>query len=451
MVKPQKLLRKEYILLFVLLFSVRANADIHFSPLFDYRSDEETKDIDALGPIFSYGHTPEKKSFSIRPLISYQRTPEQTSWHFLYPLFRYERGREETKFSLLLLANKERGYTEIFPFFWGKTKDGERYRGFFPFYGKFRDRFGKDEITFTLWPIYTFSREGELRTYRFFGPIFTYHKGSGRKAIKFLPFYGRDEKEGEFYKRFYLWPIIIHQRTDLDTSPKYYFSVFPFYISQKTLFSRSTTILWPFFYFYRCGDYRRWDFPWPFFSWAKGDHRKEIKFLPLFSYKRTKKLKSFYILYPLYKHELDTTIGEKIVTDYFVFFNRYERRYDKEGKPTLKLFKFLPIFYYRSQAEQVKSYFPAILPIEHEGFERNITPLLRIYYHESGLGYEYTNLLWGTYRYKKTEELESKHFSFLLGLEKRANYKKVSLLAGIFQYITEKERRYFKIFYLLKF
>ena len=438
------------IFLFTILSFTEVYASIHLSPLFDYQSNKVVKDIDALGPIFSYHYGPKKIELSIRPIMSYQKTPERVSWHFLYPLLRYERG-EETKFSLLLLVNKEKDYTEIFPFFWGKTRNNERFGGVFPFYGKFKDRFGRDEISFFLWPIYTFSRDGEIRTHRLFLLLFTCHRGGGRKAIKFFPFYGRDDKEGEFHKRYYLWPIIIYQRTDLDTSPKYYFSIFPFYISQRTPFSRSLTILWPFFYYYRCGNYKRFDLPWPFFGFARGDHRKEVKVLPLFSYKRKKGIKSFYAPYPIYKHELDTTTGEKIVTDYFFFFNRYERRYDKEGRPTLKFFKFWPLFYYKSKDGQVKSYFPAILPIEHEGFERNIAPLLRIYYHKRDLDSEYTSLLWGTYRHMKTRELESRHFSFLLGIERGKNYKKVSLLAGLFQYIKEKGEKHVKIFYLLKF
>lgn len=439
--------------MFVSLFPLRTYADIYLSPLFNYQSGKETKKVDALGPFFSYYHTPEKRGWAIRPLISYQRAPGKTSWHFLYPIIRYEKKNGEKRYFVPFFIKKPgKNYTEIFPFFWGKTKQGEKYGGFFPIYGRFREQFNRDEITFVLWPIYTYSRKDKEKTYRIIWPLFTYRTGGRRKAIKFFPFYGKDERKGEFSKRYYLWPIIFNQYTDLDTSePKHYFSIFPFYISQKSPSSRDLTILWPFFHFYRRDDYRSWDAPWPIFGKSKGPNHKELRILPFYSYKKTKNIKSFYILYPLYKHELDTNTEEKIVTDYYVFFNRYERRYNKEGELTLKLFKFWPIFYYRSQAGEVKSYFPAILPIEHEGFERNIAPLLRIYYHESGLGYEYTNLLWGTYRYKRTEELESRHFSFLLGIEKRPNYKKVSLLAGIFQYIREEKSRYFKIFYLLKF
>ena len=91
------------------------------------------------------------------------------------------------------------------------------------------------------------------------------------------------------------------------------------------------------------------------------------------------------------------------------------------------------------------------MPIEHEGFERNIAPLLRIYYHKRDLDSEYTSLLWGTYRHMKTRELESRHFAFLFGIEKGKNYKKVSLLAGLFQYVKEKGKKHVKIFYFLKF
>ncbi len=438
---------------FVIIFvsvSVSISATIDFSPLFYIRIGKHEKRVDLLGPFLSFYKTETKSGWAIRPILSYEKTVRKSSWHFIYPIFRYEKKKGERRGFLPFLVNKgEKNYTEIFPFYWGRSKNG-KYFGFFPFYGKFRDRFDRDKITFFLWPLYLYSKKGDTKTYRILWPIFTYKHGGGEKAFKIFPIWGFDKKEGKYSKGYFLWPIIFYKKSDLDTAwPKSLFSIFPLYISKKSPNSRSTTILWPFFRFYKRENYRSFDAPWPIFGMSRGKDRKEFRLIPLYTYKKTKNLKSFFVLYPLYKHELDTSYGRKIVTDYFLIIDRYERRYDKNGKLISKTMKFWPFFYYSSDRIEAKSSFPSIFPIDDYGFERNYGPVFRIYLYKKSPHYKYTNILWGTYRHKVEGENESRSLSFVFSSERRKDYKKISILAGLLQYIVKRGKKSLKLLYFL--
>ncbi|AMM41294.1 conserved hypothetical protein, secreted [Candidatus Desulfofervidus auxilii] len=446
-----------YLFLCILvLLPLQASSEISQSPLLNYYVSEETKSIEAVGPFFSYQKGPEFKTFAFRPFFSYEKTPQGLSWDILYPLIRYRRDNWGKRFQLLPLINQEErhqgeSYKEYFPVFWGKTKTGEKYGGIFPIYGKYKQRFDRDEIKFVLWPFYISSKKADSHTYRFLWPFFSYHKGAGRKGFKFLPLFGYDRKQGEFSKYFFLWPIFLYQKTKLNTSePHTYFSVFPFYISDKSPVSYSYTFLWPFFRVHHYKEYRHYDFPWPILGWSKGKDYYAFRFLPFYIHEKDKEKESTYWLYPLYKHQIEQGKKETIVTDFFLVFDRYERRYDKTGNQTLKLARFWPFYYYKAENNHIKAYFPAILPIEHPGFERNIAPILRIYYHERNAQKSYTNWFWGLYTHKKNKERETYHLFPLFNYEKKEEEKKLSFLAGILQIRSLEQKKYIKIFYFLK-
>jgi len=446
-----------YLFLCILvLLPLQASSEISQSPLLNYYVSEETKSIEALGPFFSYQKGPEFKTFAFRPFFSYEKTSKTISWDILYPLIRFRKDNWGKRFQVFPLINQgERyqggSYKEYFPVFWGKTETGQRYGGFFPIYGKYKQRFDRDEIKFILWPLYISSKKADSHTYRFLWPFFSYHKGAGRKGFKFLPLYGYDRKQGEFSKYFFLWPIFLYQKTKLNTpEPHTYFSVFPLYISDKSPVSYSYTFLWPFFRIHHYKEYRHYDFPWPILGWSKGKDYYAFRFLPFYIHEKDKEKESTYWLYPLYKHQIEKDKKETIVTDFFLVLDRYERRYNKAGNQTLKLARFWPFYYYKAQKGYVRTYFPAILPIEHPGFERNIAPILRIYYHERDAHKSYTNWFWGLYTHRKNKDRETYHFFPLFNYDKKGEEKKLSLLAGILQIETSEQKKYIKIFYFLK-
>lgn len=430
------------------MLPLTAWADINTAPLFAYQSWASERDIAALGPFFYDSISPKIKTWGIRPLFSYLKTSKGIEWDILYPLVRYKKTPTGTEFSLFPFIRLNNNYKEFFLFFKGETESGESYGGFFPLYGKMKQRFGKDEINFFLWPLYIHSKEKDFETWHILWPFFTWHRGEKRRAFKFLPLYGYDIKEGEFEKHFFLWPIFIYQKTGLNLSePTTYFSIFPLYISKTTTALHSYTFLWPFFSIYRYKDYRHYDFPWPLFSLTKGKNEEGFSLLPLVKYEKGLDHESVFLFYPVYKYQIEKKNKQKIITNYFFFVDRYEKRYDAHGKVFLKLAKFWPFFYYKSEKGKVKAYFPAIIPIEDAGFERNLCPILRLYYHEKDTaGNSYTNWFWGLYTHRKLGSKESYHLFPLFNLTKEPNRKSLSLLGGLIQV----ENKHLRLFYFLK-
>ena len=126
---------KRFLLLICFWFatSFSVYADINTAPLFRDQVWHKEKEIDALGPFFSYASSPKHKLFALRPFFSYERHGQTTYWDIFYPLIWYKKNSSDTSFCFFPFINIGTNYKEIFPFFWGKTKEGEEYVVFFLF------------------------------------------------------------------------------------------------------------------------------------------------------------------------------------------------------------------------------------------------------------------------------------------------------------------------------
>lgn len=435
-----------------------------FPPLFDYRAEGETESLDIAGPFYSHRHSHNRSEWAFRPFISKYEDKDKgiCEYQFLYPLGKYRRTKERRYIQFIPFVKsgeylaerrKKAKASEFFPVFWGTTEDGEKYGGFFPFYGTFKNRFGRDRMTFFLWPLYSSSREDDTTTYKFMWPFFSYTTGKNRKGFRIWPLYGYDKKDGVYLKRFVLWPFFIHQKTHLDTdNPKDFFAIFPLYVSIKSKSERSRTALFPLFTFYERDrdNFRQRTYPWPILTYAKGDGYESRNVLPLYSWQKKEGYKSFYVLSPIYKHEVEWDKNSNTVTDYLFLINKYERKTFKEENGKAKILRFWPLFYYRVKKEgDVRFDFPHIIPIENEGFDRNYGPLFHIYqYRKDANGNEQSKFLWGLYTYRKRGLSESRNLSFIASYKKDMEFKKFSLLKGLFEYQSKEGTNSLRFLYL---
>jgi hypothetical protein len=92
--------------------------------------------------------------------------------------------------------------------FIGETEEGEDYAGLFPLIGRLLKRYGKDEIHFYLWPLYSDSLSEGARTRNFLWPFFSFTSGEKKKGYRIWPIYGRKEEVGVSTQAFLLWPIL---------------------------------------------------------------------------------------------------------------------------------------------------------------------------------------------------------------------------------------------------
>jgi hypothetical protein len=133
-----------------------------------------------------------------------------------------------------------------------------------------------------------------------------------------------------------------------------------------------------------------------------------------------------------------------------LLINKYQKKEFKKESRNAKSIRVWPLFYYnREKEDAIKFCFPEVIPLENEGFERNISPLFRLYeYNRDSHGNTESKLLWWLYRHKKSNTKELFEIAFLLDYEKEKDMSIFSFLKGIFEYKQGKEKKSIKLLYL---
>jgi len=227
--------------------------------------------------------------------------------------------------------------------------------------------------------------------------------------------------------------------------------VFPLYVSSTSSKRVSRSVIWPFFnYTYDEVDhYTQWDFPWPFIQWAKGDEKSIFRIFPFYGRKHWEDRKSGYILWPLYwyDHQEDERY-QKLINRYLLLSKDQTEVWKDEGKQA-RILRIWPLFYYRQNKEGAKQiYFPALIPIDDEGFDRNWGPLLRLYeYYRSPDGEMESKFLWGFYVHRQNAYRELYELSFILTYYRAEDQFYFSLLKGLLEYRADGPKRTLRLLY----
>ncbi|MBI4496262.1 MAG: hypothetical protein HY697_04930 [Deltaproteobacteria bacterium] len=435
----------------------------NFAPLLLHSAGEEKEETesDLLGPFLTYRRKGPEKELAFRPFFYWKEGEKESFVEYLYPLGKYHRDERQVHSYLMPFFNHRRDLTadgqrrserNFFLVFWGESEEGERYGGFFPLYGTLKKRLGKDELSFVLWPIYSDSREGENRTYNFLWPIFTFSSGGGREAFKIWPLYGRESDAGRFEKTYYLWPIFHFQKRDMDTAqPTTIRMVFPFYVSYSSPQRVSRWVLWPFFQYTHAAEegYTQWNFPWPFLEWARGEGKSISRFFPFYSRKEWEGNVSGYVLWPLYLYDHEESETYRRVRQRYLLLSKDQTETWKEEGEQARILRLWPFFYYeQKRGGEVHFYFPALIPLEDEGAERNWHPLFRLYdYRRNPRGETESKFLWGLYLHRETARSELYELTFLLTRYTAEDLYYFGLLRGLLEYRADGRRRALRLFY----
>ena len=380
---------------------------------------------------------------------------ELRRWEFLYPLGKYQYKEGDHKSYLVPFSlfrdectsstpeRRERA-SSFLTAFWGQTDEGQKYGGFFPLAGRLKERFGRDEIVFYLWPFYSrIEDEGEI-TWRTPWPIFS-RMGGAAEGLYIWPFWGHKVREGKYAKGFALWPFYAYMDQDLDTdNPVKKRFYLPFYATVRSPRGRVDIFIPPLFFHQWAYDssFEKWEFPWPFVTLVKGRGVREWQFFPLFRLRDEERKKRFYVLWPLYKYEWDRITTEEEVVRRFLLINKY--RIIKElgtGREAVDA-NLWPLFdYRRGLGGEVNLHIFPLLPLHDEGMKRNIYPLLWIYrYTSSPKGETLSDLLWGLYRRRTTGHVSSTQFAFLLRIERgEGDTFALSFLEGLISYYHDPQ------------
>jgi hypothetical protein len=109
-----------------------------------------------------------------------------------------------------------------------------------------------------------------------------------------------------------------------------------------------------------------------------------------------------------------------------------------------------PFFdYEKDETGHERLSFLYLFPFKEEGFERNLSPLFRIFRWEKdpkkGIS---ANLLWGFYKRMKKEEKGSWEIAHLIGMRREEGWKTLFFLKGLFRYRSDGKSAHLRFLYL---
>lgn len=426
--------------------------------------------LEALGPFLYRYKFEEETGTSIRPIYSSVESPEEKRAYFLSPLGLYKSDNETTTLKFIPLVNKKIEKTpkegeegskwEYFPIFWGKTAQNETYGGLFPIYGKYKDRFGREEITFFLWPLYSKVTYEEYTAQNILWPFIRIAKPKDPEnknfgGFKVWPFYGHF-KEGEEERKFVLWPFYLRTsyKDELGNFENKLW-VFPFYGKEETDTYERTVYLWPFYQRICATDpfYEQIDAPWPFYRHIKGEKREGKRYWPLYGYLKKEDSFDSFILWPFYFYKEDNFYRNNMTylerEHRFLLLSKENQIYENNTLSRREL-RLWPLYYsYEDHKAQLKSqYFPALLPIFDEGMERNYGALLKLLENFEKGDYRLVKLLWGLYRFEKMGSREVQELAFLLRRVKDEGTNYIEFFEGLIGFGKIETHPVLKIFYI---
>ena len=436
----------------------RGERRLNLSPVFFYSDNPGTdqSQFEILGPLFSRYQAGSTFLYTFAPLFYYYTEGNTVEAEFLYPFGQYKSGSSDTRFNLIPISTLRNDFTpegasnwQFFPFYGGRTSQGETYGGMFPFYGTFKERFGRDRAMFVLWPVY--SRSVEENTYRYsvLWPFFSYSTG-GEEALAFWPFYGKVITAGKSEKYYALWPIYNYQKLGLDTdNPRTIKTVLPFYAKETSNTYYRKSILYPFFTHYHQdkGNYDQWDTPWPFVVRGDGENYYLRNYFPFYYHRQELDKSRFAIGWWLYDHTIDATGGSWEQTYRYLAFSSYTTELDAQGKWSEK-HRMWPLFFSSARSETSHFHAPEPIIIQSPGFDRLFGPWVYLYTQDRKHTYRQGKALWGIYRWQDDLDYHLWELSFLADRETTPNYSKFRLLGGLVTWERENNLHRLKLLYL---
>ena len=437
---------------------------LHLGPIFDEFPQTLLKGSrrEALGPIVGYEETGSASLFRFSPLFSIYRDPalEQTEVEIAYPIISFDQFGKEYRFQLFQLIAWSGGEsvkggdtkrTTIFPFYIRQSspRPEDNYTAVIPFYGRLKNRFFRDEISFVMLPLFVETTKRGMVTRNFFFPFFHVRHGAGVKGWQFWPLYGTEHKEvttatnhwGDavvspgYDKRFVLWPFYFNNTLGSGPTQQKQFVMIPFYTSQVSSNRVTRSYGFPIGFTHtidRDAKYEEWDAPWPLVEFAKGEGKQVRRVWPLFSQAKTPTLQNDFYAWPLYKYNRITAEPldrERTRILLFLYSDTIER--NTTNNTSFQRRDLWPLFTWRKDHNnntrlQILSLLEPLIP-GNKSIERLYSPVYSLYReeHNARTGDESKSFLWNLYRSERVGEVRRQRALFgLFQREKQADRTK---------------------------
>jgi hypothetical protein len=423
---------------------------------------------EAAGPFYYSQHTEAKEVWAIPPFYSHQSDPDIQSAQddFLYPLFTQIHYGQEHKWQFFQLINSISGegtndatkkQITVFPIYFQQrsTDTNEDYTAVFPFYGRLKHRFFRDEIYFILFPAYSQTRKRDVVTDNYFYPIVDVEHGDGLTGWQVWPFAGHEHKVVTTHTNgfgdvtivggrdhwFYLWPFYLSQNNGIGTdNPQTLRASIPFYVKIRSPQYDSTSVFWPLFASIdnRARKYHEWQGPWPFVIFTHGEGKQTSRIWPIFSQSRDATKEDDSYAWPIYIYtRFHSGSADQTRTRIaFYLYSRLALKNLETGKERIRL-DMWPFFewhrdYNGNERLQVIAPLEPAIP-DNPGIERNWSPL------------------WSVWRSESDGKTGANSQSFLWNLYRRSNGpdgKSISAMFGLYQYENKPGEKSLRLFYV---
>lgn len=386
--------------------------------------------------------------FALRPFYSAVDDPAHATWvrDVLWPVYTRRGFKDEVSGRLLLFGfskdfspETERKRMWVLPFwFQGTDAQGEDYVALFPLGGTIHEFFGRDEVSFVLFPLYGRSRINDLQTTSVLWPIGSRTVGPGVERFRVWPFYGTSTRAGRFEKKFVLWPVYTSVRSMAPDHPGGGFMLFPLYGQVKTDRGVNYWVAPPFFRYARSEEQRIVHAPWPFVQLADGEIEK-FYLWPLYGRKEVGTARSHFFCWPIgwssTVERPDYTQRRRTLAPLFFYESATATETTDtqvEDEVTSRYWKLWPLASWDRRGNQSRFRMLELWPLrDTPAVERNWAPLWTLYRRECEGDETGHHLLWGIYRQKRAPE----RFEW-------------SLLKGLVGYKNHQDRRTFRLLFI---
>jgi len=342
-------------------------------------------------------------------------------------------------------------------FFFGRNRAGEDYGAVFPLGGRIEGWYGRDEVSFILFPLYARSRLKDIETHHVLWPLLSRTTGDAVYQARFFPFYGYSRRGDMMERTFILWPVWNRVKDCKPGASGGGFMLFPFGGHVKMGDQETWMLLPPFFRHTRTREGTAGACPWPLVQWQQGKSRK-LYVWPLYGRRTSEGDNVSFWAWPLVWK--GRTQRDGVQRDRFRVFPVYSqevlRKADQSGTAVADRYVSVwPLVSYRQSGSNTTWRMMDLWPFrDTPAIERNLAPWWTVYdRRRTGEGTS-GRLLWGLARWSTRKDGEVYRSLFPLGAMRRDRqgdrYREWEFLKGAAGYRRDESGRSYRLLYFLR-
>ncbi|AOS43777.1 hypothetical protein Verru16b_00835 [Lacunisphaera limnophila] len=428
-----------------------------------------TATAEGLGPLLFARARPGEEQQGLRPVYMTTRTAEVTEGNILYPFFTWRQQADYRTFSFFQLVNTRADTTDaahpdhrfdVWPFYFSRQTDDPalNYRALFPLVGEIRQRFGRDRLSFVVFPLYLQTEKGGRQVTHAPWPFLRFIAGDGHTGFGFWPLYGQSARAGDYEHRFWLWPLGFKSVTNLaDPEPEVKLGLLPFYSRDTGPGYIRENYAWPFFgYTHRTAPYRYDErrYLWPLLVQGRGDDRVVNRWAPLYTHSVIKGTDKTWLLWPLYRHQrwdADGVAQEKNQVLFFLWWSLEQRSLAHPAAAPAHKTHLWPLFSSWDNGagqRQVQALSPLEVFFPGNPTVRQLwTPLFALYrYDRKSADTVRHALLWNAVTWQRTATTREFHLGPLASVQTDTRQQRLALGSGLIGLRRKPGERTWRLF-----